>query len=187
MADYGKLLYDNNIIYFGDEINEQSIKQLINQLLSLSTDKNNNGSVLLYINSPGGTVYDAFAGIDIIKNLRLPVNTYGLGCIASAALLLYLAGRNRVLSYSSMLLSHQYNGWKFGKYHELLAQRKEEDILYEQLVTYYQERTGLTKKVIRDKLLGKSDAWITPDEAFKYNITHHIIKNNKIIKSKDKK
>jgi ATP-dependent protease ClpP protease subunit len=48
--------------------------------------------LLLMICSEGGDTAAAFALIDVMKSSRIPIKTIGLGMIASAGLLIFLAG-----------------------------------------------------------------------------------------------
>lgn len=178
-------LLNQGIVYFSGEVTQESMEKLAGKLLKLDLDMNHNSPVLLYINSEGGSLPAVFGVIDIIGNMRLPVDTYGIGEICSCGLLLFLAGEHRYLTPSTDILSHQYFWGKVGKHHELKAGRKAEDRLMRKLISYYKERTGLQESVIKTKLLPPSDVWLSAEEAFKYNIATAIVKGRKIIKAKD--
>jgi len=177
-------LLNQGIIYFSGEVTQESMEKLAAKLLKLDVDKNVEHPILIYINSPGGDVAAVFGVIDIIQNMRLPVDTYGIGEICSCGLLLFLAGEHRYITPTTDVLSHQYAWGKGGKHHELEANRKAEDILMKKIIKYYKERTGLKETVIKKKLLPPSDIWLTTEETYKYNIATAIVKGRKIIKSK---
>jgi ATP-dependent Clp protease, protease subunit len=175
----------HGIVYFSGEVYQESMEILVAKLLKLDLDKNYEQPILLYINSPGGDLAAVMGVIEVISNMRLPVDTYGIGEICSAGLLLFLAGEHRYITPTTDVLSHQYAWGKGGKHHELKASRKAEDILMRKLVKYYRERTGLKESVIKKKLLPASDVWLSAEEAYKYNIATTIVKGRKVIKSKD--
>jgi ATP-dependent Clp endopeptidase proteolytic subunit ClpP len=175
----------HGIVYFSGVVTQESMEILAAKLLKLDLDKNFESPVLLYINSCGGDLAAAMGVIEVIGNMRLPVDTYGIGEICSAGLLLFLAGEHRYITPTTDVLSHQYAWGKGGKHHELKANRKAEDILMKKLIKYYRERTGLKESVIKTKLLPASDVWLSAEEAFKYNIATTIIKGRRILKTKD--
>ncbi len=80
---YSRLLEDR-IIYLGEDVSPHSANLIIAQLLFLES-KDPNKDITLYINSPGGHVYDAFAIYDTIKFIKSDVSTVGIGMQASAA------------------------------------------------------------------------------------------------------
>ena len=171
---YEQDLITKGIIYFTGEVTQKSMQELSQKLLLLNEDKNFNSPIQLYINSPGGDVSACFGTIDIIRRVRLKVLTIGIGEICSCGLLLFLAGDYRVISKNTSILSHQYFWGAKGKHAELKAVRKEQDLIYKRLVNYYKERTGMTEKLIKEKLLPATDVWLTTREAIKYKIAHKI-------------
>ena len=126
----------------------------------------------LIICTPGGDLNAAFAVIDTMKGSHIPVRTIGLGQIASAGLLMFIAGEKgqRVLTPNTSILSHQYTWGAFGKEHELFAQVKEFDLTTKRLITHYKKCTGLEETVIRDKLLPPQDIWLSAPEAKKLGL-----------------
>jgi ATP-dependent Clp endopeptidase proteolytic subunit ClpP len=173
--EYERQLFEKGIIYFTGEVTQESMRILSEKLLSLNEDKNFTGVVTLYINSPGGDMCACFGTIEVLKRLRLRVVTIGIGEICSCGLLLFMAGRYRILTKNTAILSHAYYWGKEGKHHELKAARKEQDLAYNRLIMYYKEQTGLPEEIIKKKLLPEIDIWLTPKEAIKYKLAHKII------------
>ncbi len=66
--------------------------------------------LLLMICSEGGDMSAAFALIDVMKSSNIFIKTVGLGQIASAGLLIFLAGSpgRRTLTPNTSIMSHQY-------------------------------------------------------------------------------
>jgi ATP-dependent Clp protease, protease subunit len=130
----------------------------------------------LIITSPGGDLNAAFALIDTIRGSAIPVRTIGLGQIASAGLMIFIAGQrgNRILTPNTSILSHQYSWGAFGKEHELFATVKEFDLTTKKMVAHYKKCTGLNEKKIRDILLPPQDIWLSPTEALDLGICDHV-------------
>ena len=130
----------------------------------------------LIICSPGGDLNAAFALIDTMRGSTIPVNTIGLGQIASAGLMIFIAGTkgHRILTPNTSILSHQYSWGAFGKEHELIATVKEYDLTTKRLMSHYKKCTGLTEKSIREKLLPPQDVWLSAQEAKKLGICDQV-------------
>lgn len=130
----------------------------------------------LIICSPGGDLNAAFALIDVIKGSAIPVRTIGLGQIASAGLMIFIAGNKgmRMLTPNTSILSHQYSWGAFGKEHELFATVKEFDLTTAKMIEHYKKCTGLAEKRIREVLLPPQDVWLSPQEAKKLGLCDDI-------------
>jgi len=171
-----KSLLDKGIIYFSGEFTKANVDDVVESILYLNEDLKTK-EITLIINSVGGAVGDAFGLIDVIEMSKKKVRTIGTGYIASAGLLTFMAGDIRLMSGKAMILSHQFSGGKEGKYHELVGRRKFEDYLNERMVSHYKRHTKLSLAIIKDKLLSKTDTWLTPNEAVKYHLADKVINN----------
>lgn len=130
----------------------------------------------LIICSPGGDLNAAFAVIDTMRGSAIPVRTIGLGQIASAGLMIFIAGEKgqRILTPNTSILSHQYTWGAFGKEHELFATVKEFDLTTKKMISHYKKCTGLTEAKIREILLPPQDIWLSPLEAKKIGICDEV-------------
>jgi ATP-dependent Clp protease, protease subunit len=140
-------------------------------------DKDRPKQIKMIINSYGGVVDAAFALIDTMKGSRIPVFTYGLGCIASCGLMTFIAGQKgkRFITRNTSILSHQFSWGSFGKEHELFATVKEFTNTQHRIVEHYKRCTGMTEKNIKKYLLPPEDVWLTAKEAVKYGIADEIV------------
>lgn len=129
------------------------------------------------INSPGGSVDAAFALIDVMRASRIPVYTYGLGMIASAALMIFMAGKrgNRYVTPNTSILSHQWSWGTVGKEHELFATQKEFENVRERVINLYMKCTGLSRSKVLKCLLPTSDVWLTGEQAKEYGLVDSVI------------
>ena len=72
---YSRLLKER-IIFLGEDVNEHTASLIVAQLLFLEADDSKK-DICLYINSPGGNVYDGLAIYDTMKHLKCDVATVG--------------------------------------------------------------------------------------------------------------
>ena len=130
----------------------------------------------LIICSPGGDLNAAFAVIDVMRGSAIPVRTIGLGQIASAGLMIFIAGTkgHRLLTPNTSILSHQYSWGAFGKEHELFATVKEFDLTTKKMIEHYKKCSGLPEKKIREVLLPPQDMWLSPHEAKKLGLCDDV-------------
>jgi ATP-dependent Clp protease protease subunit len=130
----------------------------------------------LIITSPGGDLNAAFALIDVMRGSAIPVRTIGLGQIASAGLMIFIAGDKgmRILTPNTSILSHQYSWGAIGKEHELFATVKEFDLTTKKMIQHYKKCTGLTEAKIREVLLPPQDVWLSPQEAKKLGLCDDV-------------
>lgn len=161
-----------NFLLFMDEVSISSCRQIVEWIFTCNFSEEQFDMLNLVICTPGGDLNAAFAVIDTIKGSHIPVRTIGLGQIASAGLLMFIAGEpgHRVLTPNTSILSHQYSWGTFGKEHELFAQVKEFDLVTKRLMSHYKKCTGLEEATIREKLLPPQDVWLSAQEAKKLGV-----------------
>ena len=119
---------------------------------------------------------DAFALIDVMRSSKVAIKTVGLGSIASAGLMIFLAGARgrRVLTPNTSILSHQFAWGSSGKAHELFATVKEFQLTETRMIEHYKLSTGLDDEVIRRVLLPPQDVYLSAQEALQYGICDHV-------------
>jgi ATP-dependent Clp protease protease subunit len=172
-----QLLQDNGMYVFMGEVDEDSIRPIIEWILVENhVVKKKKKELLLMICSSGGSLESAFALIDVMRASSIYIKTVGLGQIASAGLMIFLAGSpgRRVLTPNTSILSHQYSWGSDGKHHELFAVTKEFDLVQRRMMAHYQHSTGLSEDIIKTKLLPPSDVWLSAEEAMSLGVCDYI-------------
>lgn len=159
-----------------EDISLDSAKGVIEWILQHNFSEHRPQVLNLMICSPGGDVNAAFAIIDVMRGSSVPVRTIGLGEIASCGLMIFIAGEKgeRVLTPNTSILSHQYSWGSIGKEHELFATVKAFELTSQKLVTHYKKCTGLSEKIIKEKLLPAHDVWLSADDAKELGICDKI-------------
>jgi ATP-dependent Clp protease protease subunit len=170
-------LSDRGVYYFASEFSTSTTKDVITWILDSNIQETNKFEQLtLMITSYGGDLMSAFALIDVMRGSAIPVHTIGLGIIASAGLMTFIAGEkgHRLITPNTSILSHQWSAGAFGKEHELLATGRQFDLTTKRMIAHYKKCTGLDEAIIREKLLPPQDVWLNSQEAKKYNLADSV-------------
>ena len=175
--NHSQTLADNGMYVFMGEVDHESIKPIIEWILHENfVAKKKRKELLLMICSEGGDMSAAFALIDVMRSSNIFIKTVGLGQIASAGLLIFLAGSpgRRTLTPNTSIMSHQYAWGSDGKHHELLATIKEFELTQRRMVNHYTTCTGLSEDEIKQHLLPPHDVYLGADDALRLGICDHI-------------
>lgn len=170
---YSRLLKDR-IIFLGSGVDQASANVIVAQLLFLQA-QDAKKEIYFYINSPGGSVYDALAIYDTMQYIQNDVITVGIGMQASAAAFLLSSGtkgKRFVLPNASVMI-HQPSSGTRGKVTDQEIDLRESLRVKDLLETIMASNTGQTREKIHDDM--ERDKWLTADEAVKYGIADKII------------
>ena len=159
-----------------EELMADCMKYIIERNVNFS-DFYKQTEIRLIINSSGGDLTSANALIDIMKGSKIPISTFGLGSIASAALCIFIAGTKgrRFITENTSILSHQFSWGSSGKEHELFAKNREFELTQKRMLNHYKHCTGLPEKKIKEILLPAHDVWLSAEEAVQYKLADKII------------
>lgn len=169
-------LLSNSIHFLTGEIEEDNISKCAKWIVF--ENLNPEPRVLtLYINSPGGDLYQAFGLIDIIKRSKYPIIIIGFGCVMSGAFLILCAGSKgrRLIAPNTGIMCHQYSDTPDGKYHDLKAHMEEGNRCNERMMNILMEATGLPRSKIKSLLLKETDVYLTAQEAVDLGIADYIL------------
>jgi len=167
-------LLEERIVFVSGPISPELANVIIAQLLLLQ-QKNSSKEIKMYINSPGGSAYAAFAIYDTMCHLKNPLSTIAVGTAASAATALLAAG-TRGKRYSlphSVIHIHQPIGQAGGQATDIEISAKEIIRLKQLYAETLAKHTGQTKaKVLKDI---DRDLFMTPKEAKQYGIIDKVL------------
>ena len=169
-----KFLNTRQIILSG-EVNKELAEKVIRQLLILESDSASK-PIYVYIDSPGGDVDAGFAIFDMIRFIKPPVYTIGMGLVASAgALILLAASKNYRLGLpNSHYLIHQPLSGIKGVATDIEIHAKEIEKIRAKINTLIAEETG--KNVAEVAKDTDRDYWLSADEAVNYGLILQVIK-----------
>jgi len=172
-------LLENSVHFLVGEITDDNVNECIKWLIYENLDQKSK-TLTLYINSTGGDLYSAFALIDIINTSNHPVRTIAVGAVMSAAFLIFASGTKgeRYCGRNTGLMCHQFSDSTEGKYHDIKATMRDNELSNQKMVDILKEATGLAPSVIKKKLLPASDVYLTADEAVELGIADNILEGN---------
>lgn len=169
-------LLNNHIHFLNGDITDYNVEPIIKWILYENTINEPDKMLTLYVNSAGGSLYDAFALIDIMRQSKYPIRTIGIGMIISAGFLIFACGTKgqRIIAKNTSIMCHQYSAGVFSKHHDLLAYTKELDLTNNRIINILKDVTGLDTKTIKSKLVPPTDQWMTPEELVACNVADII-------------
>jgi ATP-dependent Clp protease protease subunit len=178
VLDLQSKLLQNNNIFLTEEVNEESIATIQAELFYLaskmSPEESKNDPITIYINSPGGEVYSCLGLYDVMQlfiNQGYVIRTINIGLAASAAAVILLAGSKGYrycLPHSTVML-HQPSSGTYGTITDMKIAVEEGDRLKKLLNDIVVKHAG--EQVVE---LMERDAWISPEEALKFNLIDEI-------------
>ena len=170
---YSRLLKER-IIFLGDEVNEATANIVVAQLLHLAYDDPKK-DIKLYINSPGGSVYDGLAIYDTIQYISPDVQTIGIGLQASMGAFLLSSGTKgkRSALPSSRIMIHQPSSGTQGKITDQEITLREGLFLKQRLNEILAKNTG--QKLAKVEKDADRDFWMSAEEAKAYGLIDTVI------------
>jgi ATP-dependent Clp protease protease subunit len=170
---YSRLLRER-IVFLVGPVNEQSASLIVAQLLFLESE-NPDKDISLYINSPGGSVYDGLAIYDTMQFIKPEVSTLCTGFAASMGTFLLTAGQRgkRYALPNARIMIHQPSGGSQGTAADVEIQAKEVLYLRARLNAMMAERTGRSiEEIARDT---DRDNFMSAQEAKGYGLIDDVL------------
>jgi ATP-dependent Clp protease protease subunit len=170
---YSRLLKER-IIFLGEDVNEHTANLVVAQLLHLAYEDPKK-DIKLYINSPGGSVYDGFAIYDTMQYIAPDVMTIGIGVQASMGAFLLSSGTKgkRFVLPNSRLMIHQPSSGTQGKITDQEISLREGIYLKHRLNEILAKNTG--QKLARIEKDTDRDFWMSAKEAVAYGLADDVI------------
>lgn len=170
---YSRLL-NERIIFLGEDVNEHTANLVVAQLLHLAYEDSKK-DIKLYINSPGGSVYDGFAIYDTIQYIAPDVQTIGIGVQASMGAFLLSSGTKgkRFVLPNSRLMIHQPSSGTQGKISDQEITLREGLYLKQKLNEILAKNTG--QKLSKIEKDTDRDFWMGAKEAVEYGLVDKVI------------
>ncbi|MDR2211250.1 MAG: ATP-dependent Clp protease proteolytic subunit [Spirochaetaceae bacterium] len=167
-----KMLKTRTILLSG-EVRKELAERTIRQLLLL--EDQNEEPIRIFIDSPGGDADAGFAIFDMIRFVKVPVWTIGMGLVASAAAIIQLAApkERRVGLPNSHYLIHQPLSGIRGVATDIEIHARELDKLRERINKLIADETGVSlEQVAKDT---DRDFWMNAEEAVRYGLISKTI------------
>ncbi|MFT8358592.1 ATP-dependent Clp protease proteolytic subunit [Bifidobacterium aquikefiri] len=170
-------LFDDRIIFMGVQVDDTSADDIMAQLLVLES-QDPNRDVMIYINSPGGSMTAMTAIYDTMQYIKPDVQTVCLGQAASAAAILLASGakgKRLILPNARVLIHQPAMQQDFGKATEIEIHAREMLRMREWLENTLAKHTGQDVEKIRKDI--EVDTILTADQAKDYGIVDSVLVN----------
>ena len=177
---FSRLLKDR-IIILGSSVTDMVANSVIAQLLFLESE-NPEKDIMIYINSPGGSVTAGMAIYDTMQHVKCPISTICIGQAASMGAVLLCAGTKgkRYSLPNSRILIHQpliSGGGISGQATDIDLQAKEIMRMRKVLNHILSRHSGQT--IERIEADTDRDFIMSADEAVKYGLVDQVIRRQK--------
>ena len=172
-------LFEDRIIFMGVQVDDTSADDIMAQLLVLES-QDPDRDVILYINSPGGSMTAMTAIYDTMQYIKPDVQTVCLGQAASAAAILLAAGtkgKRLILPNARVLIHQPAMGQDYGKATEIEIQAKELLRMREWLEETLARHTGQDVERIRRDI--ETDTILTAEQAKEYGMVDAVLEHRK--------
>ncbi len=170
---FSRLIMDR-IIFLGQAVDD-NIANIINAQLLFLESADARKDILLYINSPGGSVYAGFGMYDTMQYVTPDVATICTGLAASMGAFLLCGGalgKRSALPHARVMI-HQPSGGVQGPSADIEITAREVVKIRQELYGIYAERTGKTYQQIHDD--SDRDYWLRADEAKEYGLIDEVL------------
>ena len=170
----GKMLKTRTILLSG-EIRKGLAEKTIRQLLLM--EAMGDEPVRIFIDSPGGDADAGYAVFDMIRFIKPPVWTVGMGLVASAAAIIQLAApkERRLGLPNSHYLIHQPLSGIRGVATDIEIHARELDKLREKINRLIADETGNPHNQVEKDT--DRDYWMSAQEAVQYGLISRVVSN----------
>ncbi len=170
---YSRLLRER-IIFLGETVTSDSANRIVAQMLFLEAEDPEK-DIYLYINSPGGSVYDGFGIFDTMQHIKPDIHTVCVGLAASMGAFLLCSGtkgKRSSLEHSRIMI-HQPLGGASGQASDIRIQADEILFIKDRLNKELSFRTGQPLSRIEEDT--DRDFFMSPVEALDYGLIDSVL------------
>ena len=174
---YSRLLQDR-VIFLSDEVNDTTASLVVAQLLFLES-QDPDKDIVLYINSPGGSITAGMAIFDTMNYIKCDVSTVCVGMAASMGAFLLAAGAKgkRMALPNSEIMIHQPLGGMQGQATDIKIHADRIIRMRRTLNEILAKQTGRpVEEIERDT---ERDNFLSAEEAKAYGLIDEVIDKRK--------
>ncbi|GAB4210523.1 MAG: ATP-dependent Clp protease proteolytic subunit [Synechococcales cyanobacterium] len=167
-------LYQERIIFLGEPIDDGVANTVVAVMLYLNS-QDQNKDIIMYINSPGGSVTAGMAIYDTMQHIKANVVTVCVGLAASMGAFLLAAGTKgkRFALPHSRIMIHQPSGGAQGQASDIAIRAKETLRIKKKLNEILSAHTGQPlEKIERDV---ERDYYMSAQDAVTYGLVDRVL------------
>ena len=166
----------DRILSFTGRVDDENTHKLYYDLLEISAEdeihqEKSRIPIKLFIDSDGGYDDSAFKIIDLISRMKTPVDTYCAGKCASAAALMFMAGRKRYITEHAFILLHDLSS-----HTDQMSVTKMVTLVYDietrqtMLIDYIYSHSNYKKRDVINFIKSQNDKVVYAKEAIEYGL-----------------
>jgi ATP-dependent Clp protease protease subunit len=178
--DLNQRLLRERIVFLGSQVDQNTANRICAELLLLEAEDRDK-DISLYINSPGGSVYDGLAIYDTMQYVNCDVRTICIGMAASMGQFLLCAGapgKRFSLPHSRILMHQPSIGGMQGQASDIAIQAEQIIYMKKTLAERIAFHTG--QSLERIEIDSDRDRWFTAQEALEYGFIDAVIERSAI-------
>ncbi|MCQ2609437.1 MAG: ATP-dependent Clp endopeptidase proteolytic subunit ClpP [Lachnospiraceae bacterium] len=167
-------LLEERIIFLANEVNDDLASTVVAELLYLEAEDPKK-DIMLYINSPGGSISAGMAIYDTMQYIKCDVSTICMGMAASMGAFLLAGGAKgkRFALTNSEIMIHQPLSGTQGQVTDMEIETKHVLMIKDRMNKILAENTGKSyEQIVKDT---DRNNWLTADEAKKYGLIDKVI------------
>ncbi|MFE4500836.1 ClpP family protease [Rhodococcus sp. NPDC056743] len=167
-------LFRQRTILLTGEVNDEMAERVCSELVLLATTDPKR-DIVLYINSPGGSVFAGLAIYDTMKLIPNDVVTVAMGFAASMGQVLLCSGTRgkRISLAHSRIMMHQPSAGIGGTAVDIAIQAESLELMKRQSQEILAAETGRTVEEI--EIDSDRDRWFTAEQAREYGIVDRVV------------
>lgn len=138
----------------------------------------NKKNITLYLNSPGGDVFDGMAIANMIASKRENVSVEIYGLAASIASVIALAGSKLTMAEATFFMIHNPFGLAIGDSAEMMKMAELLDKMQGEFINVYEAHSEMSRDEIKEAM--EAETWFTAEEAQDAGFVDEVIKVEKL-------
>jgi len=166
-----QILLHHRQVFLTGEIDEEKAHNIVTTLTAL--DAYRKAPIVIWINSPGGSIYDGFAIIDSMLSIGSPVVTVVQGKACSMAAIISIFGDKRYISKNSVWMAHDVACGNWDYVTKVKDRFANSEKLQSKAFTMLRDNTKLTEQDLEKARHG--ELWLDAEECLKKGIVEEII------------
>jgi ATP-dependent Clp protease protease subunit len=172
---YSRMMKER-VVFFTGEVETNMCNVMVAQLLFLEAE-NPEQPINMYINSPGGSVYDGLAVYDVMQYIKCPVATYVTGMAASMGSFIAQAGAPgmRYLLPRAITMIHQPSSGTRGKVSDMEIDLIESLRIKQEMTELYVKHNSKGVTYEQFKQYMDRDKWLIAPQALEMGLADHIV------------
>ena len=173
---YSRLLKDR-VVFLRGEVNQATANSIVAQLLFLEME-DPDADIMLYINSPGGSVAAGMAIYDTMRYLKCEVSTLCIGMAASMGAFLLSAGTKgkRMALPNAEIMIHQPSAGTQGQITDMAIHLKRLQTIKERMNRIMAENVGRTVEEVTAAC--ERDNFMSAEEALAFGLVDRVLEHH---------